>query len=116
MRLSELPDQTARDVKRDGDSAADIERAAAEFGLALNSRMQSDTHIKWVVPRGCILPPKIIKLCEIENEGNMTIIMLPRSYELASVRYVDTVPYIIALLSVASTGIWWWFFQEVGEI
>jgi hypothetical protein len=48
IKLSELPPQTARDVKNDTTSALFVEEMADELKMHLGPRVQSDHYIKWV--------------------------------------------------------------------
>jgi len=116
VRLSDLPDQTARDISRDAANAQQIELLATAGGLELSSRVQSDMHIKWLARRGSVIPAPVAKRCEVKDEAEVIVIMLPRSYENYWVRWVDTVPYVVALLCVASAAIWTGFAYRVLDL
>ena len=106
--VTQLPPQTTRDIRRDNDNCAHIERlAAAETPpIVLRSRERSDHHVKWLLSEedAARLPRSIKAQCVVWTRNRGAVLGLPRSYEKLTFRWVDAVPFIWLMLLLAFVG------------
>ena len=104
--VSELPPQTSRDVQRDYDNCAMIERLAAECGVhELGPRYYSDRDIKWILRPADVPRLKYLRVATLSHHDARVYLSIPRSYEKLSFRWVDAVPamgVVLALISAAN--------------